>query len=97
MGCVVAGFGMLLPRLIILASWINDPNLWGSTFSSQLWPILGFLFLPWTTFFYVLFAAGGFDAFRILVMIVAVAGDLGTWGGGVFGTKKATDSYYRGT
>ena len=97
MGCAVTVFGMLLPRLLILASWLNDPKLWGSTFSSQAWPVLGFLFLPWTTFFFVLFAAGGFDGIRILIMIFAVLGDIGTWGGGIFGNRKHVESYYRGT
>jgi hypothetical protein len=96
-GCVIAVVGMGLPRLIILASWLNDPKLWGSTFDSQIWPILGFLFLPWTTFFYVLFAQGGFDAIRWIILFVAFLGDIGTWGVGAFGTKKTTDSYYRGT
>ncbi len=97
MGCVITVVGMLFPRLLILVGWLNDPATWGSAFDSQIWPVLGFLFLPWTTFLFVMFSAGGFDAFRYFILVCAVLGDLGTWGGGIFGNRKRVDSYYRGT
>jgi len=96
-GCMITLLGVIVPRLAILAGWLNDPVAWGSAFNSQIWPILGFLFLPWTTFFFVLFQSGGYDAIEMIFLICAILGDIGTWGGGIFGNKDRVSSYYRGT
>ena len=95
MGCVTVIVGMIVPRLLILYSWATDPAAWSSSFSSQIWPILGFILLPWTTFFFVIFSAAGgdFDLFRILVMIVAVLADLATWGLGGFSSRKRVSNF----
>jgi len=87
--------GILVPRILILYGWATDPTAWSSAFSSQLWPILGFVFLPWTTFFFVIFsnASAGFDLFRLLIMAVAVMADLGTWGIGGLATRKQVSNY----
>ena len=78
MGCVVAVIGMGLPRLAILASWLNDPALWGSTFSSQLWPVLGFVFLPWTTLAWALVYAPikGVTGFGWVIVAFAFFADI---------------------
>ncbi len=93
MGCMTGIVGMLIPRVLILFGWVNDPSGWGAAFSSQLWPILGFIFMPWTTFFFALFAAGGFDVIRLLVMLVAVVADLATWGIGGFAARKPVSNF----
>ena len=95
MGCVTVIVGMIAPRLLILYSWATDPAAWSSSFSSQIWPILGFILMPWTTFFFVIFsnAGGDFDLFRIGVMVVAVLADLATWGLGGFSSRKQVSSF----
>jgi hypothetical protein len=87
--------GMVLPRLLILYGWVTDPAGWSSLFGSQVWLVLGFVFMPWTTFFLVIFNAAevGFDVFRIIVLAVAVMGDLATWGIGGLATRRRASSY----
>ncbi len=41
------------PRIAFLAVWIFGDRV-GAAFSTWIWPLLGFLFLPWTTLMYVL-------------------------------------------
>jgi hypothetical protein len=94
MGCVITVLAAIVPRLLLLASWANDQAGWASAFGSPLWPVLGFLFVPWTTFFFALFAPGGFGVLSIVLLLVAVLVDVGTWGGGVFGNRKRVSSYY---
>ena len=42
-------FGAILPRFALLAGWYNDPTYWNAVFGSQLFLLLGFIALPWTT------------------------------------------------
>ena len=56
MCCGIALLGIIGPRAAILFWWLTDPARWAVTFgNSALIPILGFLFLPWTTIMYVAF------------------------------------------
>ncbi len=41
------------PRIALIAVWIFGDRVQGA-FSSWVWPLLGLLFLPWTTLMYVL-------------------------------------------
>jgi hypothetical protein len=41
------------PRAGIIFWWILEPGRWDSAFESIVWPILGFIFLPWTTLTFV--------------------------------------------
>ncbi|MGZ4381816.1 MAG: hypothetical protein ACXVZ3_10385 [Gaiellaceae bacterium] len=41
------------PRIALLAVWIFGDRV-EAAFSSWVWPLLGLLFLPWTTLMYVL-------------------------------------------
>jgi hypothetical protein len=93
MGCVITLIGVIVPRLLILAGWAGDPARWGSAFGSPIWPILGFLFVPWTTFFFVLFEPNGFGVFELVVLVCAVLADVGTWGGGLFGNRKRISNF----
>ena len=47
------------PRIAAVFWWLIEPNRWESAFSSVIWPILGILFLPWTTLMFVAVAPFG--------------------------------------
>ena len=49
---MMAIFGAILPRFILLVAWQNDQNYWSNLFSSPIWFLGGFLFIPWTTLVY---------------------------------------------
>ncbi len=78
-GCltgVVTGFS----RIFLVMVWIARPVQWNSTFSSFIWPCLGFVFLPFTTLMYYLLATGGGTIAGIdwLWLLLAVVLDLGS-------------------
>ena len=53
MGCLFALFGGLFPRLALLILWIAWPALVGAAFNTFILPLLGIIFLPFTTLIYV--------------------------------------------
>ena len=56
MCCAFALLAILGPRALIFFWWLADPARWSVTFNNQvLVPVLGFVFLPWTTVMYVVF------------------------------------------
>ena len=55
MGCLFGIFAGLFPRLGVLLIWLARPVLFTAAFGGFfLWPILGIIFLPFTTLMYVL-------------------------------------------
>src|SRR5215217_5438218 len=81
MGCLFALFGGLFPRLALLILWIARPVLVTAAFNTFLLPLLGIIFLPFTTLIYVIvYTPGvgliGFDWFWV---ILAVLLDISHW------------------
>ncbi|MBN1138181.1 MAG: hypothetical protein JXM73_16445 [Anaerolineae bacterium] len=82
MCCLITIASMLGPRLGILVWYLVNPLRWRMTFDTWVWPLLGSLFLPWTTLAYVLVAPHGIKGLEIVLLIIAVLVDLGAYGGG---------------
>jgi hypothetical protein len=81
MGCLFALLGGLFPRLALLIVWIARPALVDAAFNTFLLPLLGIIFLPFTTLIYVIvYTPGvglvGFDWFWV---ILAVLLDISHW------------------
>jgi len=53
MCCLALAAGVLGPRIALLAWWIFGDKV-DAAFSTWVWPLLGLLFLPWTTLAYVI-------------------------------------------
>jgi hypothetical protein len=51
--CIFGCFGLFAPRVVTVFLWLFT-NLVDRAFSSFIWPLLGIIFLPFTTMFYVL-------------------------------------------
>lgn len=80
---IVAG-----PRLGILVWWLLDTARWQLAFDSFIWPLLGFLFLPWTTLMYVIVApVGGVTGFDWVWMGLAILADIASYAGGGYGNR----------
>ena len=82
-GCVLASIAMLLPRvamvlILIFKDWFEQ------AFDTALWPVLGFLFMPYTTLAYMAAQvnAGELKGWWMALFIVAIVIDAGHWGGG---------------
>jgi hypothetical protein len=81
-GCLFAMFAGMFPRLGTLILWLARPNLFEAAFSGNwLWPILGIIFLPFTTLMYViLWSPGvGLTGFDWFWLVLAVVLDIGHW------------------
>jgi hypothetical protein len=91
---MMAIFGALLPRFVLLVAWSNDGSYWGQTlFGGPVLLLGGFLFFPWTTLIYGLVQPNGLSILNLIFIGAAFLIDLGTWGIGAFATKKQADSY----
>jgi len=82
MCCLLTTLLLLGPRAGILVWWLLDNARWSVAFESWIWPLLGFLFAPWTTLAYVLVIPGGIVLFDWIILGIAVLLDLSSWFGG---------------
>ncbi len=84
MCCLLALAGLISPRLAIFVWWLLDPLRWTASFNGPILPILGFLFLPWTTLTFVWLAPGGIGGFGVVWLLIALVIDASSWGGGQY-------------
>ncbi len=90
MGCFLTGVALLAPRILmffilLLTDWFS------AAFETALWPVLGFLFMPYTTLAWMAaqLRGGGVSGGWLVLVIIAVVADLGGWGsGGAFYNRR---------
>ena len=87
MCCFLTALILAGPRLGILVWWLLQPVRWQAAFPSFIWPLLGFIFVPWTTLMYVLVAPGGVVGFDWILLGLAVLADIAMHAGGAFGNR----------
>jgi hypothetical protein len=83
MPCLIPIFAVLFPRIVMIAIAIFT-QWFPAAFNSWLWPILGFLFMPYTTLAYMAAMLNNdhsVDGLWLVLVIVAVLVDLGGQGG----------------
>lgn len=93
MCCLFTTLVLLGPRVAIILWWLMQPLRWQAAFETFLWPLLGFLFLPWTTLMFVIVAPGGvtgFDWFWLGLMLVS---DILSYTGGAYGNRTSIPGY----
>lgn len=95
MCCFFTALFFLGPRAAILIWWLINPARWALAFTgSFIWPLLGFLFLPWTTLMYVIVApVGGVTGFDWIWMALAVLADISMYAGGGYGNRDRVPGY----
>ena len=81
------------PRAAILLWWLVEPVRWNQAFDTFLWPLLGFLFAPWTTLAYVLVYPAGITGFDYVWLALGIAMDLSTWFGGGYTNRSRVTAY----
>jgi hypothetical protein len=88
MCCVLALLAFLGPRLAIVLLWIFT-NYLGRAFDGFVLPLLGFLFLPWTTIGWAIAQNefGGANGIGLLVIAIGFLLDIGVIGGGARGRR----------
>jgi hypothetical protein len=89
MCCLVTTLILLGPRAAIVIWWLAASARWDAAFTTFWWPLMGFLFFPWTTLMFVVVAprgtVRGFDWFWLGL---AALTDLGSYTGGAYGRRR---------
>ena len=89
MCCFLTALLIAGPRLAILVWWIYNPVYIDALFQSWIWPLLGWLFLPWTTLMYMTVAGGGIIGFDWIILGIGVFADMASYFGGYSERRRA--------
>jgi hypothetical protein len=84
---------LLGPRVAIIVWGLAQPARWDLAFSTFVWPLLGFVFLPWTTLMYVAVAPNDVTGLDWFWMVLAVVVDLASYSGGAYGNRDRIRGY----
>jgi len=87
MCCIFTTILFLGPRLGILIWWLIRPLRFAAAFNTFIWPLLGLIFLPWSTVMYPVVFHGGIIGFDWVWMALALLADLGSYSGGAYGNR----------
>jgi hypothetical protein len=85
------------PRLAFLLYWLLPYGQLkiNAAFSGWFWPLLGLIFLPWTTLMYVLVFPGGLVWFDWILLGLALLADIAGYAGGY--RERRSVPYYPGS
>ena len=88
MCCVFTILVVLGPRFGGLIWWLVNPGLWSLAFKgSWIWPILGIIFVPWTTIMYMIVFPAGVMGWDWLWIGLGVVADV-AWYTGAAGRRR---------
>lgn len=93
MCCFLATIVTLGPRITGAIWWIVRPGYWQIAFSSWIWPLLGLIFLPWTTLTYLVIYPGGVTGFEWILVGLSVVADIFSYGGSIYGNRDRIPGY----
>jgi len=87
-GCLIALFSLIGPRVALAFVWIFTGFV--DRAYDEVWvPVLGFVFLPWTTLAYALaHDGGGLSSLGWLFVALALLGDIGSYGAAGRGGRR---------
>ena len=88
MCCLFTTLVLLGPRIAGVFWWIFQPMRWNLAFNSLIWPMLGLVFLPWTTLMYVISFTGGIMWWEWMFIGFALLTDIGSYAGGGYGNRS---------
>jgi hypothetical protein len=94
--CLFAVLAGLFPRVAFAVYWIARPNAVSAVFGGTLiWPLLGLIFLPFTTLMYTLlwFPGGGLTGWDWLWVGIAFLLDIGHYGYSAYGNREQIPGY----
>jgi cytochrome b561 len=83
-GCLIVILAMLMPRGVLFLIWLLT-GWFGAAYQTWHWPLLGFLFMPYTTLAYMAAMLNNnhsLSGWWLVLVVLAVLTDLGLWGGG---------------
>lgn len=78
-GCLVAILALLTPRMVMVFVWLLT-DWFSRAYDTVIWPLLGFVFLPYTTLAYMgAMLHGGLKGVWLVLFVLAILADLGTF------------------
>jgi len=93
MCCLFTTITFLGPRFGILIWWLLRPLRFTAAFTTFIWPLLGLIFLPWTTLMYLIVFPGGILAFDWVWLGLALLADIAMYTGGAYGNRDRIPGY----
>ena len=88
MCCFLSSLMLFGPRLVVLIWWFVRPVYYNFVFNTWIWPLLGLIFLPWTTLMYlIVYGGNGIAGFDWVWLGLAFLTDLGSYGGSAYGNR----------
>ncbi len=84
MGIFIALIALLMPRVVMFVIFLTT-DWFKSAYETLLWPVLGFLFMPYTTLAYMaamLNNRGAVTGGWLVLVVIAVLVDFSHFGGG---------------
>lgn len=76
------------PRFAGIVWWLIQPVRWSLAFDTYIFPILGIIFVPWTTLMYVIVAPGGLTGLEWVFVGLMLVFDIGSYVGGGWGNRS---------
>ncbi len=87
MCCVFTTLVLFGPRLGILVWWLINPVRFTAAFGTWIWPLLGFILLPWTTLMSLVVFPAGIVGFDWIWLGLGVLADVASHAGGAWGNR----------
>jgi hypothetical protein len=87
MCCFFTALVFFGPRLAILVWWLMNPVYINAAFSTWIWPLLGFIFLPWTLLMFYIIYPGGITGFDWVWLAIGLFADIASYSGGAWGQR----------
>jgi hypothetical protein len=93
--CLVALMLLISARAANVLWWIIEPRRWEAAFNgSWVWPVLGIIFLPWTTLVWVIVApTGNPTGIDWLWLFFGFLGDMFSYAGGGYTNRDRVPGY----
>lgn len=88
MCCLFTTLVFFGPRLGFLVWWLLQPVRINAAFNTFIWPLLGLIFVPWTTLMYVIVFPGGIVSWDWLWLGLGLLADIGSYAGGAYNRKQ---------
>jgi hypothetical protein len=89
MCCFFTALLFVGPRLAVLVWWIFSPVYMNTLFQSWIWPLLAWIFLPWSLLSYMVVAPGGLIGFDWIILGLGIFADIATYIGGYRERERA--------
>jgi hypothetical protein len=91
--CILSALLLIGPRLATLIWWLMSPAYFSEVFDTFIVPLLGLIFLPWTTLMYLVVFPNGLSPFEWILLGFAVVVDITSYSGSAYGNRDRFPSY----